>query len=215
MTTRTDAPILETMSLSFMDFLRYPDLRIPEKQTTFITGESGTGKSTLLRLFNNSASSASGSIHYRGTDILAIDPVSLRRTVLLAGQVVFLFDDTIAGNFRQYFSYRDEPVPADEKVLECLSVCRAEFPLDAPCKNLSGGERQRVFLAIYLSMESDILMLDEPTSALDEKTGKAVMKNLSDYCREQGRTLMVVSHDPSLVDRFAENLVILTRGENA
>jgi putative ABC transport system ATP-binding protein len=68
---------------------------------------------------------------------------------------------------------------------------------------------------MYLSMESDILMLDEPTSALDEKTGKAVMKNLSDYCRDQGRTLMVVSHDPSLVDRFAENRVILTRGENA
>ena len=138
MTTRTDAPILETMSLSFMDFLRYPDLRIPEKQTTFITGESGTGKSTLLRLFNNSASSASGSIHYRGTDILAIDPVSLRRTVLLAGQAVFLFDDTIAGNFRQYFSYR---MNRSRRTRRFWSVFRfvGQNSLDAPCKNLSGG----------------------------------------------------------------------------
>jgi len=64
MTTRTDASILETENLSFMDFLHFPNLNIPEKQANFITGESGTGKSTLLRLFNNAVSPSSGVIRF-------------------------------------------------------------------------------------------------------------------------------------------------------
>jgi len=99
-------------------------------------------------------------------------------------------------------------------ITECLSVCRADFPLDSSCKNLSGGERQRVFLAIFLSMESDVLMLDEPTSALDAKTGKTVMSTICAFCRDQGRTLIVVSHDQALVDQFAENRILLSHKDD-
>lgn len=210
MTTPTKGSILRTDTLSFLDFIRYPDIAIPEGGTTFISGESGTGKSTLLRLYNNSLAASSGSVYYRGTDILAIDPVELRRSVLLAGQSTFLFDDTIAGNFAQFFNYRDEAVPGINVIEECLSICCLDFSPDVDCSTLSGGERQRVYLALFLAMGSDILMLDEPTSALDAGNGRKVMENISTCCRNNGRTLIVVSHDESLIDRFAEHRVILS-----
>lgn len=214
MNSRTEESILRSDTLSFMDFIRYPDMRIPTEKVTFITGESGTGKSTLLRLFNNSLSSSSGSVYYRGTDILSIDPVELRRSVLLVGQSVFLFDDTITGNVEQFFAYRGEGLPETSSIQECLSVCRADFSPAVDCTTLSGGERQRVYLALFLAMDSDILMLDEPTSALDGANGRQVMENIASFCRDRGRTLVVVSHDENLVERFAEHRVVLAGKEN-
>lgn len=215
MNSRTDEQLLVTENLSFMDFIRYPDMTIPVNAVTFLTGESGTGKSTLLRLFNNSLSPSSGTVYYRGTDILSIDPIAVRRSILLAGQAVFLFDDTIAANFAHFFSYRDETVPDPSFIMECLSICRADFSPEAQCATLSGGERQRVYLALFLAMESDILMLDEPTSALDGATGRQVMENICSFCRDRGRTLVMVSHDESLVNRFSDHTIVLVRKENA
>ncbi len=213
MKTRTDESILRTENLSFMDFIRYGDMTIPKGKMTCITGESGTGKSTLLRLFNNSLSPSSGSVYYRESDIYSLDPVELRRSVLLVSQSVYLFDNTISENFARFFTYRDEPVPEKSVIQECLAVCRAEFPLDADCATLSGGERQRVYLALYLAMDSDILMFDEPTSALDAVNGKNVMKNIVEFCLERQRTPVVVSHDENLVEQFAEHRVILAGRE--
>lgn len=215
MKTRTDESILRTENLSFMDFIRYTDMTIPKGKTTCITGESGTGKSTLLRLFNNSLSPSSGSIFYRESDIFSLDPVELRRSVLLVSQSVFLFDDTIGKNFSRFFTYRDEPVPEKSVIQECLAVCRAEFSLDTDCSKMSGGERQRVYLALYLAMDSDILMLDEPTSALDAANGRNVMKNIVEFCLKRDRTPVVVSHDENLVERFGEHRVVLAGKESA
>lgn len=209
MHSHTEESILRTENLSFLDIIRYDNMTILKEKATFITGESGTGKSTLLRLFNNSLSSSSGSVYYRGSDILSINPVELRRSVLLVGQSVFLFDDTIAGNVEQFFAYRDEVLPETSSIQECLSVCRADFSPEADCTTLSGGERQRVYLALFLAMDSDILMLDEPTSALDGANGRQVMENIATFCRDRGRTLVVVSHDENLVERFAEHRIVL------
>ena len=69
---------------------------------------------------------------------------------------------------------------------------------------MSGGERQRVYIGIFLSFNPKVLMLDEPTSALDDENSEIVIKNVLDYCKDQGITVIVVSHDKQLTDKFAE-----------
>ncbi len=202
--------MITTENLRFLDILRYPAMEIERERATFICGASGSGKTTLLKLFNGTLSASEGSIRYGGKDINGIDAIQLRREVLLAGQVVYLFDDTIRGNFEQFFAYRGEACPSEEEMLGYLALCSLDMPLDARCQTLSGGERQRVFLAIHLAMRPRVLMLDEPTSALDQKTARKLLENIKEHCRREGITLIAISHDPALAKAYADNLIALT-----
>lgn len=203
--------ILETKNLSFQDFIHYQDITIISKQSNFIVGESGTGKSTLLRLFNGTLPQSKGSIYYKGTDILELNTIDLRKEVLLISQSVFLFDMNIEDNFKEFYEYRGLPVISTEKMREYLDLCCVPFPLDKDCITMSGGERQRVYMAIYLSFHPNVLMLDEPTSALDKQNSVNVMKNIVTYCKENQITLVVVSHDPALTETYADNIITLEK----
>lgn len=207
------APILSTENVVFADLIRYPDIEIQAEKTTFVSGDSGTGKSTLLRLFNNIHAASSGIVRYRGANVLEYDPVALRREALLAGQSVFLFDLPIRDNFREFYAYRDLAPPADGDIRRHLDLCHADFPLDADCATLSGGERQRVFLALALSFAPAVLMLDEPTSALDHDTASALFANLTGFAKERGMTIVAVTHNPPLAEAYADFTVTLPNGK--
>ena len=182
-------------------------MEIPFKGATFVVGESGTGKTTLLKLFNQTETQSSGSISFRGSDVAAMSATDLRRSVILCGQTVFLFDGTIRDNFTEFRRYRGLPPLPDDDIIKFLNICHAEPGLDKACRNLSGGERARVFIGIHLSFAPMVLMLDEPTSALDKDTAVAVMRDIRSHCSENGTTLIVVSHDHSVVDAFADNII--------
>jgi len=202
-------PLFKLERVQFKD-IQYPTIEIDPKKTTFICGPSGTGKSTLLKLLNGVASPDEGKIHYLDEEVASHHALELRRNVLLVSQSSYLFDDqTIAENFRSYYSYRELPAPSDEEIKNYLRICSLEMPLDTIAYNLSGGERQRVFIAINLSFDSDVLMLDEPTSALDERNGTALLEGVKAYVKRQNKSLIVVSHDRSLVERFADDVVEL------
>lgn len=204
--------ILEGHGLRVRDSFGYPMIGIVENKTTFICGESGCGKSTLLKLFNATMTPSEGRVIYKGRNILNMDTVALRREVLLVGQAVFLFEDTIKGNFRQYYFYRAEEPPTEALMQKYLAICCLNIELSAYCPNLSGGERQRVFMAIGLSFLPKVLMLDEPTSALDEGTGKRFFEQIEAFCKEKKITLVVVSHDRSLAERFGDAKITLESG---
>lgn len=203
--------ILQAHCIVFKSMIHYPEILIESGQASFIKGASGCGKSTLLKLLNGTLSPDSGTIYYQGTDIESLDTIKLRQEVLLAGQSVYLFHGTILDNFIKYHEYRDLRVPENETLKQLLSLCCIDFPLDASCNNMSGGERQRVYIAIALSLSPTVLMLDEPTSALDEKTAHAFLGNIKQYCREKNMTLIVVSHDENLTNRYADNVIRLER----
>lgn len=201
--------ILKIEGLTFKDFLQYPDLSIAEGDVTFITGPSGCGKSTLLRLMNGILSPNAGTVYFRGQDIASLDPIELRRKVLLVGQTVYLFRGTVLENFRHFHEVHESNLPNSKQIMDYLHLCSIDFDLDTSCDHLSGGERHRIYLAIALSMESEVLLLDEPTAALDEETAYTVFKNLSEHCRERGKTLVIVSHDSNLTGQFAEHIISL------
>ncbi|MCL2563793.1 MAG: ATP-binding cassette domain-containing protein [Oscillospiraceae bacterium] len=200
-------------NINYLDILQYPDLAIPADKTTFLCGESGTGKSTLLRLCNGTLTPTSGEVAYSGKPIETYNPCLLRREVLLVGQSVYLFDLSIADNFKEYYTYRDLPAPDAETMRVYLDICAAPFALDSMCNTLSGGERQRVFLAIHLSLRPKVLLLDEPSSALDEKTAETLIGNVKAYCASERISLVIVSHDKGLAAMYADDIIILGGAE--
>ncbi|HBI71719.1 MAG TPA: ABC transporter [Porphyromonadaceae bacterium] len=201
--------ILETKNLSFHDTIHYQDIQIQKGKVNFIVGRSGTGKSTLLRLFNGTLTPSGGEIWYQGRKISEIDTIELRKDVSLISQSVYLFDTSIQENFRQFYEYRGIEVPAKDRMVEYLQMCQISFPLDKDCTTMSGGERQRVYIAIFLSFLPKVIMLDEPTSALDKENSKVVIQNIIDFCREKEITIIIVSHDNQIVNAFAENIILI------
>lgn len=203
--------IIETEAITFAGILNYPPVQIPEGSVTFLTGDSGSGKTTFLRLLNSTLTPVSGRVFYRGKDTGFEDPLEIRQKMLLTGQSVYLFDTTIRDNFRMYYEYRDLKPPSDEFIKEYLSLCIAPFPITSSCNTLSGGERQRVYLSIFLSFGADAFLLDEPTSALDRNLSDSVFSNIVSFAKKSNISLVVVSHDTELVCKYAEYEVSLSK----
>lgn len=205
-----DNIILRTSQLKFLN-IEYEDILLKENEVSFIVGSSGTGKSSLLKIFNQTYSQSSGRVFYNDIDIENFDTISLRKEILLISQNVFLFDDTIKGNFMRFYEFRGENFLSDEKMIEYLAICCINFSLDDNCTTMSGGERQRIFTAIFLSFMPKILLLDEPTSALDSNNSKALLQNIINFCKVNSITLIVVSHDNELTNEFAENIITIQK----
>lgn len=202
--------ILSVKDLVFLGKIHYPNFVAQQGRTLFVSGESGSGKSSLFKLLNGVETPSAGQVFYAGQDIAALNTVQLRREVLLVSQSVFLFEDTIAGNFARFYEYRGLPGPSEADMAEMLRLCGIDFPLDTQAATMSGGERQRVYIAIFLSLSPKVLLLDEPTSALDAQHARLVLQNIKDHCAARGITLLAISHDASLVEAFADKVITLS-----
>ena len=206
--------MFKTKNLGFQNSLVYNDIEILEGKINFIQGPSGSGKSTLLKLFNKTENSSSGEIIYKGEHLSTYESISLRKEVKLISQTTFLFAGTIRENFETFHNYCQCNTPlTDDFMCKFLNLTSADFSLNSNCDNLSGGEKQRIYIAICLSMEASVIMLDEPTSALDSVLSNKVMENITQYIKENSKTLIVISHDNSLTEKFTEHTILL-KGRN-
>ena len=197
-------------NVNYKGILKYPNIEIPSDVTTFICGESGSGKSTLLKLLNGVISPSEGEITYRHKTLEDYDSIRLRQEVLLVSQSVYLFDKSIRDNFDEYYNYRNLNTLSEDVIKKYLDICFINLPLDSMCQVLSGGERQRVFTAINLSFQPKVLMMDEPTSALDDKNANGLMANIKNHCIHNNITLIVVSHDKAIAEKYADNIINLS-----
>jgi len=198
--------------VTYRDIVDIPHLDIPSGKVTCIVGRSGSGKTTTLRMLNRMISPDTGTIIYKGTPISEIDPVRLRRQVVMLPQTPVMFDGTIRDNLLIGLEFSErEPVPDDalHRVLEIMDL-RKELEDDAA--TLSGGEKQRVALGRILVMRPDAALLDEPSSALDEGTERAVIGRLADAARERGVTVVMVTHSRPLAEAVADHLVEIEAG---
>lgn len=203
--------IIKTDNLSFNNFLHYPDICINEGEVTFICGASGVGKSTLLKLINATLSPSQGSIIYQDRDINSLDKIMLRREVVLVKQVPYLFRGSIIDNFKMFHEVNGNECPNTETIETYLDLCCISTALDTQCEIMSGGERQRVFLSIALSLQPKVLLLDEPTSALNKELSYQVLENMIQYAHLHHITLIIISHDERLQEKFAQKVIELRR----
>ncbi len=196
--------LFRTSNLEFIGKIRYPNLEIPTETFAFLTGESGCGKSSLLRILNGSVKESSGEIFYRETQIKDLEIISHRRECVLVPQEVFLVEGSIRDNFKFYYDSREEQLISDEVICKFLRICELDFPPENDCSRFSGGEKQRLFLAIFLSFGAKTLLLDEVTSSLDINSARAVLSNIKEFCKKERISAISVCHSEELTAEFSE-----------
>lgn len=199
--------ILTVEDVNFKNIIHYKNIRITCEKATFITGKSGVGKSTLFKLLNRTNPLTNGLITYNGKNLNDYDSSLLRQEILLVDQAPFLFDMSIKGNFETFYHYRELDMPGDHKIMDILKLLDLSFPLAKASRELSGGEKQRLFTAINLSLTPRVILLDEPTASLDYKTSQLVMGNIIEYCKKHTITPIIICHDLSLADKFADDTI--------
>lgn len=173
-----------------------------------ITGPSGSGKSSLLKLLAALVSPSSGQLFYQGQEMGDLDPVAYRREVSYCFQQPVLFGQTVRDNVAFPFEIRQIPFD-QERVLTALARLNLgpEF-LEKPIKDLSGGEKQRVALVRNLLFEPKVLLLDEVSSGLDEKT-KTLLRTFLTDLHQAGVTLIEVTHDQREIETAGRLLTIV------
>ena len=177
-----------------VEVLRGVSAEIPDGPTALV-GPSGSGKSSLLRLLCRLADPDRGRVALRGEDVRALDPIALRRRVVLVPQVPVPLADTVAGDvaFGPGLLGREVDVAG---LLERVSLPAAYA--ERHTAQLSVGEQQRVMLARALALEPEVLLLDEPTSALDGVARDAVEATI----RTLPLSFVLVTHDAAQAERL-------------
>jgi ABC-type lipoprotein export system ATPase subunit len=197
--------------------LRGVDLEIPAGQFIAIMGPSGSGKSTLLYMLGGLDRITEGEVVVAGNPLASMNGEELatfRREKLgfifqafhLVPTLTALENVALPG----VFSGADREM-RESRALRILTALGMEERLDHRPNQLSGGQQQRVAIARALFNDPPIIMADEPTGALDTKTGQTVMRMLRFLCREQGKTIIVVTHDPNVAS-YADRMIKLLDG---
>jgi ABC-type lipoprotein export system ATPase subunit len=185
--------------------LRGVDFSISEGEFVAITGPSGCGKSTLLQLLGALDRPTSGALLYRGRSL----PDHPNPAAYRAREVGFIFQAfhllptfTAAENVQIPMFEIDRSVSERrERAFELLKLVGLENRLDHFPSKLSGGERQRVAIARSLANGPSLLLADEPTGNLDSENAQSVLDLITRLQQEQGRTMVLVTHDPTIAER--------------
>lgn len=189
-----------------------PELKIYPKKITCISGKSGSGKTTLLKLLNQIISHDEGWIYYGNKPIEEYDPINLRRQVTMLPQRPLIIQGTVKENLNLGLIAAEKEPENNNTLKEILNYVKLDKPLDANAESLSGGEKQRIGLARLLLLDPDILLLDEPTSAIDEELENDIIDNLVKCVREKLKTIVMVSHRNEIVNKIADNTLIIKEG---
>ena len=199
-------------STGSLQILRDIDFALKAKETAAIVGASGSGKSTLLSIVAGLDTPTSGTVRLAGQDLFAIDEDD--RAALRAQKVGFVFQSfQLLGNLTALENVMLPLELADRKdaraaATEMLGRVGLSQRLNAYPKVLSGGEQQRVALARAFVVRPAVLLADEPTGSLDFATGEKIMELMFDLNREQGTTLVLVTHDKSIAARCDRRITI-------
>ncbi|MDJ0692372.1 MAG: DevA family ABC transporter ATP-binding protein [Xenococcaceae cyanobacterium MO_188.B32] len=193
------------------------DLDIYAGEIVIMTGPSGSGKTTLLTLIGGLRSVQSGSVKIIGQELYG---ASKNELVKVRNQIGFIFQShnllsclTVEQNVRMSLRlHRD--IPFEQRsimttdILEAVGLGdRLNFYPDS----LSGGQQQRVAIARALVSQPQLVLADEPTAALDSKSGRNIVEIMQQLAKEQGCTILLVTHDNRILD-IADRIVHMEDG---
>ncbi|MFA3790094.1 ABC transporter ATP-binding protein/permease [Aliiglaciecola sp. SL4] len=200
-----DRPILDNLSFS-----------IGAGEKVAVVGESGAGKSTIVKLLFRFYDVTKGKILIDDQDISQVSQQSLRKAIGIVPQDTVLFNDSIFENVRY-----GRPTASDEEVNQAIDLAHLRKFVDSLPKGaqtqvgerglkLSGGEKQRVAIARTILKRPPILVFDEATSSLDSQSEKAILDAIKDVSK--GHTSLVIAHRLStIID--ADKIVVLEKGQ--
>ena len=208
----------ENISKSFKDgkvrVLKEVSLEIQKGEFVVITGASGSGKSTLMSVLSGLERADEGKVFYGEEEI----------TVMSDKQLTELRRRTVGFIFQQYYLLSHLSVDKNVKMgadlagnkdyLEIIEKVGLYEKLKSRPAELSGGEQQRVCIARALAKKPEVLFLDEPTGALDEATGRSVLEYIAKLQREQGFTMIMVTHNLNIAD-MADTVIKMNSGKIA
>ncbi|MBD3642400.1 MAG: ABC transporter ATP-binding protein [Marinobacter sp.] len=211
-------PVVESLSFS-----------VRQGETIALVGESGSGKSisalSVLRLLDaRHASYPSGEIHFRGENLLNASDKRLRQ--IRGREISMIFQEPmtslnplhtvekqIGETLALHKGMREKQ--ARERTIELLHLVGIKNPesrLKSYPHQLSGGQKQRVMIAMALANEPDLLIADEPTTALDVTVQKQVLELLKSLQKKLGMAILLITHDLSIVRRYADRVVVMEQG---
>ncbi len=181
--------------------------------TLAVLGPSGAGKTSLLRLLNGMDSPTSGSIIFDNQPLEDHPALELRKNVGMVFQSPVMMKGSVEENLRITERWSGNIFSADKLITVMEHVGLDQRFLSKDAQSLSGGEKQRVALARVLLNEPRVLLLDEPTANLDPKLAKSIIKLFSDLQKELGLTVLISSHNHSLIEKFVNRVVVLIDGK--
>jgi len=196
------------------------NLTIGDGEIYGLVGRSGAGKSTLLRCINGLETYDSGSLKVNGIEIKDLGKKQVRACRKHIGMIFQHFSllerRTVYENIAlpmRCWKYRNAHI--DRKVKDLLELVGISDKINDKPRVLSGGQKQRVAIARALAMEPEILLCDEATSALDPKTTKSILSLLLEINSQLNLTIVVVTHQMSVVKDLCDNISILEKGRLA
>ncbi|CAI8819284.1 ABC transporter ATP-binding protein [Pseudomonas chlororaphis] len=194
-----------------------------------LVGESGSGKSvtahSILQLLPDCDTQSSGSIRYRGQELLGADTRTLQK--LRGDRIAMIFQEpmTSLNPLHSIEKQIGETLllhkglggkAAQARILELLQLVGIQKPeerLKAYPHQLSGGQRQRVMIAMALACEPELLIADEPTTALDVTVQRKILLLLKSLQQRLGMSLLLISHDLNLVRSIAQRVCVMKAGQ--
>jgi ABC-type microcin C transport system duplicated ATPase subunit YejF len=210
-----------------VEAVRGVSMHLEAGETVAVVGESGSGKSQIMMAAMGLLASnghATGSVRYRGREILNLPPRRLNE--LRGAKITMIFQEPMTSLDPLYRigAQMAEPLrvhgglgrrAARERVLELLRLVQIPDPerrINAYPHELSGGQRQRVMIAMALSGDPDVLIADEPTTALDVTIQAEILQLLSDLQQRLGMSILFITHDLGIVEAFADRVYVMCKG---
>jgi putative ABC transport system ATP-binding protein len=194
------------------------NLQINAGEIVIMTGPSGSGKTTLLTLMGGLRSAQEGSLKILGEEICGAKKQNLTK---LRRQIGYIFQAhnlmtflSAKENVRMSLELHDEYLnqDIDAKAIAMLETVGLGERVNYYPENLSGGQKQRVAIARALVSHPKIVLADEPTAALDKKSGRDVVELMQKLAKEQGCTILLVTHDNRILD-IADRIIYMEDGQ--
>ena len=182
-----------------------------------IIGLSGAGKSTLVRCLNLLERPTSGTVRVNGKNLTELSEKELRKERQKIGMIFQHFNLLMQRTALDNVCFPMEiagikKAEARKKALEYLKIVGLEEKALSYPSHLSGGQKQRVAIARVLASDPQILLCDEATSALDPQTTKAILELIKEINRDYGITVVVITHEMSVVQEICDKVAVLERG---
>ncbi len=201
--------------------IRDVSFAVEKGECVAIIGHTGSGKSTLVQHLNGLLRPASGQVLLDGEDIWA-RPKEIRRVRFRVG-MVFQYPEhqLFAQTVREDIAFGPQNMGLSAEEIEARVQKAAAFTdleealLDASPFDLSGGQQRRAAIAGVMAMEPEVLVLDEPTAGLDPRGREQMLSRIMRYAKDNGTTIIFVSHSMEDVAAMADKILVMNKGEAA